>query len=296
MKETRMAVLQIHADRAFATVRECPMARILVCAAFVLCSPSTPAYAQASRPGPAAVANVSYTRVPSQLRPQLEKLGDRFTETGKERLALSGTITDADQTQSPVEVIYELPNKIRIQRLGARAAVLTFDGNSSRSSAGELDESQEDILESLQADSLDGFFGALSNGAAFRVVGRGFRPSQERFPDYRGPSYDIYQLIAPVKPRGNQEVRSKRFYFDSSAHVLLRVLYKEEALPSGRSPAGGSGKSIETVFSKWGFVEGQLVPGRVERLEDGEPVFTLDITATSFTARSDDGLFAPAAP
>ena len=69
--------------------------------------------------------------VSSQLPPSVtslfSKMGNRYQKPGKELMILTGKIADADGSQAAVQIAYELPTKIRFERLGSNGGVLVFD-------------------------------------------------------------------------------------------------------------------------------------------------------------------------
>jgi len=216
-------------------------------------------------------------RVPGSLHENLQVLGDRFTVPGKERLALFGTLTDV-QGASNVQLVYELPGRFRLERSGK---TLIFDGKTASTSAGTLSADDEKLLETLSADSPDGFFSAVNEGAALHLIGRRFRvPGKGR----GSPSTlcDIFELIRPIRERKDGAVRIKHYYFDSATGLLGRSRYRMDA---------GSGNLVDVTFGNWQNVGGQLIPTQITRTENGTSVLSLQVTGANITPRADDALF-----
>ena len=209
----------------------------------------------------------------------LRAVGQRMIRPGLERGTYSGTLVDSSGT-SPIVLIREQPDKIRLQVGGARPFVLVADENGrSLSSRGNVSELELDLMESLSADSLEVFLANLAEGAAGRFLGSGFRPTENRSLAYRGPLNDIFELFAGVRIRNNQ-LRAKRYFFDGATGLLSRVRYTKNLT------------AVETRFSNWEDRNGEKVPATVQRFENGQAVFSLSTTATVFEAKKSDNAFA----
>ena len=220
---------------------------------------------------------------PNIVRIQLDRLGDRLVKAGRERTVLQGTFVDAAGAQSPAQLVYQLPNRFRFQTTGPLNRIVVFDGETPRSTRAQIDSAEEDLLESLLADSPEGFFDDLRAGSALRLLGRRFRPGTAIAPDYRGPSFDIYELARTVRTRRDRRNRVKRFYFDSASALLLRVRYAD----ASRAPQ----VTVETRFSQWRDFAGNPLPGQVERWENGKLVFTFRLASADLLPRGDEGIF-----
>ncbi len=220
---------------------------------------------------------------PSIVRLQLDRLGDRLVKAGKERTVLQGTFVDAAGAQSPAQLIYQLPDRLRLQTTGALNKIVVFDGEMLRSTRAQVDSAEEDLMESLLADSPEGFFDSLQLGAALRLLGRRFRPAPSIAPDYKGPLFDIYELSGAVRTRRDRRNRVKRFYFDSASALLLRVRYDDASR--------GTKVPVETRYSQWRDVAGNPLPGQVERLENGKLVFAFRLASADLLPQGDEGIF-----
>jgi hypothetical protein len=220
---------------------------------------------------------------PSMVRIQLDRLGDRLVKAGKERTVMQGTFVDAAGAQSPAQLVYQLPDRFRLQTTGALNKIVAFDGETAQSTGAQIDSAEEDLLESFVADSPEGFFDSLRSGAALRLLGRRFRPAPSIAPDYKGPLYDIYELAGVVRTRRDRRNRVKRFYFDSASALLLRVRYNDASR--------GTQVSVETRYSQWRDVAGNPLPGQVERLEKGKLVFAFRLASADLLPQGDEGIF-----
>jgi hypothetical protein len=212
----------------------------------------------------------------------VELLGSRIYTKGQERLLLTGTLTDANGA-TQVQLLYEVPGRLRLDLQGGSGKTLIFDGASSRAASGSLTTADEDLLESFAGDSADGLLAAIKAGAHLRIVGQRFRADDGTTPNYQGPWYDVYQLTAPARQRGAAGLVSKWFYFDSVTGLLDRVRY------AGQS--AGSQTIVETHFDDWLNEAGQNLPGRITRIENGAEVFAFVRTGATLGPRQNDGLF-----
>jgi len=208
-------------------------------------------------------------------------LGDRFEKPGSERTIYTGSLREGAPAIATV-VTAELPNRIRIQQSGAAAKVIAFDG--SRLSS-RLVEADEDLLETLFGDSPELFFYSLGRTAAWRLIGQNARLDDGRSPVYTGPREDIFQHIDRPTFRAAGITRQKHYYFDSKSLLLSRVRYRIRK-------AGGADVLVETRYSDWRKVGSQMLPARIERLEDGKARFTFEATEVRTSPAIVDTAFA----
>jgi hypothetical protein len=190
------------------------------------------------------------------LRRYLKPLGDRPIRPGKERVVYSGALQFSAAPET-AEVTHQMPGLLRAVRPGKKN--VAFDGDLVRSSNGQLDKDDEDLLESFVNDSTEGMFASIVSGGAVRMLGEGFRPSPKENPTYVGPAFDLIEVSAQVRTRRNRAVRSKRYYFNSQSSLLHKVRYLD--------PESTTRTIIETRFSDWRTVDGVAVPGLIERFE-----------------------------
>lgn len=234
-------------------------------------------------PVPTEKQAISAYATPPHLLGYRNAVGDRYEKPGNERTILTGTLRDGTQA-IPTIVTAELPNKIRIQQAGAAAKVIAFDG--SRLSS-RLVEADEDLLETLFGDSPELFFYSLGRTAAWRLIGQNARLDDGRSPIYTGPREDIFQHIDRPTFRAAGITRQKHFYFDSRSLLLSRVRYRIRK-------AGGADVLVETRYSDWRKVGSQMLPARIERLEDGKARFTFEASEVRTSPALVDASFATA--
>ena len=185
-------------------------------------------------------APVSAVPVPGALKSKVSALGDRFVK-GNERLVLSGSITRPGAAATPVSLVYQMPGKIRYQE---GTTTLVFDGTQAKGSQ-SLSTADQDLLESLLDDSMEGLVYSVPRAMLFRPLMYRARLDDGKSKGYSGPYVDIYEIILPVASQRATVRRQKHFYFDSTTELLARVVYL--------SGADGSVR-VETHFQNWQMV------------------------------------------
>jgi hypothetical protein len=202
--------------------------------------------------------------VPGMFYGPLNSLGRRLLMSGKERTVYRGQLLDGAGNASPARVIHQLPGLVRLEGFRAQAAVLSFDGQNEHGITSR--KSDEALLEIFTMDLAEGMLSSVQNGAAVRLLGRGFGPDPSWQPAYTGPRYDIYEVTGPIQCRQDQLTRMKLYYFDSSTGLLQSTRYYDRSV----SPPF----KIETRFSLWGNIDGSAYPARIDHYEGGQLVFT----------------------
>lgn len=203
--------------------------------------------------------------------------GDRYTKSGRERLVIAGSATTPRGLVS-VRLTYELPGKMRYEETNGRGNNLVINGGSglalSRSAA---DDDDDDLLESLFYDSPDYFFSTARDGAtSLRYLGSRFRTSS-------GALVDIYQSVLVAAARRDAPNRAKYYAFDSSNGLLVTV--------RSSSARGNVKTQVDTEWTEWRVVDGQRVPGRMRRLENGLPRLNVTMGAAVFSPALPDSSF-----
>lgn len=263
-----------------------PISRPIVTApASLTAPPPAPRLYQTRASQPAE--HVRRARLWPQLRAALTTLGDRLERPGRERLLLSGTLTRGTESRrAPLQIIREFPARLRLtEQSGAQLRALTFN-------RGALEAGEESaafahaLIESLVLDTAEQFFSESTQGAALRFLGSRVRPDDGSASDYTGPSYDVYEVTGAVRIGDQEHRQTKLFYFNSNTLLLELVRYEANR--------NGSRVTVETRFSEWQQTDSQQVARLIKRTENGQPVFTVTVTAASFAARAEDGIFGPA--
>lgn len=222
-----------------------------------------------------------------QLSPRLAMnlgaLGNRLERPGKERLTLMGTLRATAAETREFAATLEFPEKLRLVVGGPKNRVVTFDGQQAEAAGVPPTADELDLIETLAYDSAEHFFAARMQGNAMRFLGTRFRTDDGSTPDYNGPYFDIYKIADQIKVSG-QERAAKLYYFNSDTLLLERVSYVTNR--------GGAEINVETKLTDWRVVDGQQVAHRIERLENGQPVFVLNIRSAGLGQRAEDGIFA----
>ena len=221
----------------------------------------------------------------------LEIMGDRLQVVGKERLDLLGVLTRAGQDPVGVHILWEFPGKVRIEkRLGAepdpnKDELLVYDGAGNlRKKRGTAALADEDLIEMLVHDSVEGFFIGQIEGFATRFLGSRYHQVDDSG-NAVGPDYDIYEVINEVRMVGRPLRQRKLYYFNSDTALLERVRYRLGA-ERGRGPV-----EVKVEVLSWGEVFGQLIPTLTVRYEDGVEVVRLEVREVGIAAAADDGSF-----
>ena len=217
-------------------------------------------------------------------------MGDRLQVVGKERLELVGVLTRAGQSPVAVHILWEYPGKVRIEkRLGTepdpnKDELLVYDGQNLRKRGGTAGMADEDLIELLVHDSVEGFFIGQIEGFATRFLGSRYHRRDEEG-NAVGPDYDLYEVINEVRVPGRPLRQRKLYYFNSDTALLGRVRYRLGP-ERGRGPV-----EVGVEVSGWGEVYGQLIAGTVVRSEDGVEVVRLEIQEAGVEAAAKDGSF-----
>ena len=214
----------------------------------------------------------------------LNALGDRLEKPGKERLTIIGELRLSTDSQArAIAATLEFPDKLRLNiQNGPQNRLLTFNEQETKAAQTPVTSDEFDLIESLSYDSADHFFSAQMQGNAMRFLGSRFRADDGSSPDYSGPYFDIFKIADQIKVSG-QERAAKLYYFNSDTLLLERVTYV--------SNRNGSEINVETKISDWRGEDGQKVARRIERLENGQSVFVLNLQSAQFSRRADDRIF-----
>jgi hypothetical protein len=218
--------------------------------------------------------------MPSDVGPVVAALGRRVQVAGREQTVYVGQFLSPAGNRADVRVAHQLPGLVKLQRFLPGDAVASFDGNQA---FGAVGRTAEVLLETFIHDSVEGMLSSVQQGAASRLLGRGFKPNARVAPNYTGPSYDIYEIASPVLSRADHVERLKRYYFDTKTGLLLSTRYTDNQV----SPA----VKVETRFSNWAKVDDSSYPGRIDRYEDGQLVFSFIVSTVAAGRRIDPSSF-----
>lgn len=221
-----------------------------------------------------------FNSMPSEVRGQIAALGERARVAGREQSLYSGEFVDAAGNRSAARLVHQAPGLVRLHGFTGAGSVLSFDG---ANASAALTRNREVLLETFILDMPEGMLSSLQQGASVRLLGRRFGPDPRKAPNYAGPRYDIYEVMAHVRTRANPVARIKRYYFDSKTGLLARVRYSDATV----SPA----VNVETRFSGWTNVAGSAYPGGIERYENGRLVFSFNTATVSSGPRQEPETF-----
>jgi hypothetical protein len=219
--------------------------------------------------------------MPNIFHQQANALGKRLKTAGQEQTIYVGQLFDKDGKSSPARVVHQLPGLVRLEGFKGQRGAISFDGKKSHGITSR--QSDESILEIFTSDFPEGMFASVQNGAAVRLLGRGFGPDPNAVSSYTGPRYDIYEVTAPVPCREDQLTRLKRYYFDTNTGLMQSVRYNESS--------GSSLVKRETRFSVWGNIDGSAYPARIDHYANGQLVFTFISEAITDQAATNQTIF-----
>lgn len=232
-------------------------------------------------------AYVKRVRLWPQLQETLQVLGDRLEKPGKERTIVIGTLVRSVNatTEFPVRLIYEMPNKFRLdEQKAGKTEVTVYDGKDAKKADGDLKKDEEEALETLLFDSLEQFLIGRQLGSNLRYLGSGFRTDDGRAANYTGPLYDVYRTVETIslkKDISRQQI--KTYFINPKTKLLERITY---------SPAdSGGSRRVEVRLSGWRSVNGQQFPTEIVRLDDGKSALKLTLNTVTVAAKADDGIF-----
>jgi len=158
---------------------------------------------------------------------------------------------------------------------GSQTRVISFDGKHAKA-----DPVDEDLIETLIYGSAEHFFDTQMQGMATRLLGSRFLLHRGSTADYNGPYYDVYKV---AETSADEKEQLRLYYFNSDTLLLERVVYEINR--------NGATVKVEEKLGDWSREQGQQVARRIERFENGEPVFVLTVRTAQLGARADDGVF-----
>jgi hypothetical protein len=259
--------------------------------AFALVSMPTLVRKRASQPAQNPIPSVTLSpdRVRSgalwpQLRSYFKAFGDRLERPGRERVTFAGTIDRVGEQPWEFTAVAEFPDRLRLTMMsGSLQRTIVYDGQAARVIEGSLTNADKDLIESMVNDTAEHFFSSQIQGAPTRHLGDRFRADDGSTPNYEGPFHDIFSLLDRVKMGPETLSETKLYYFNSTNYLLEKVHYQISR--------NGALVDVETRISSWQRIQDQQVPGRIARLENGQPVISLTITSAALGPRVNDGIF-----
>lgn len=230
-------------------------------------------------------ANSKYSSreaLPPRLRETLALLGSRLEKPGKERLTFEGTLSFGGAAAAPLRLTRELPDRIRLE-VGAKRGreIYAFNGRRAGKGGGAVNSSEADLIETLAFDTVENLFTSTARGASFRQLALHSQAGDGE--GYAGPFYDVYEVTSDVMIGEDVRRQVKLLYVNSDTLLPEMVRYERER--------DGTLAQVEVRLSDWREVGGQMLPFRVVRLEDGNAVITVEISAADLSPETRDGAF-----
>lgn len=219
---------------------------------------------------------VNIGRVPNSLQRYLKATGDRLTKPGKERVQNNGLIEVGATAGVPFQWQREFPGKLKVEGLSKN---LVFDLD--KVNVNQLDDLDEEILETLSSDTEDSFFGQWSGGNTGRFLGANF-VVQGAGPGF-GASVDVYEIAMPVTARRSRGTTVKHFMFDNVTGYLHKVAYFKQ-IASLFIP-------VVTELSNHQAVDGNPVPRRIVRSLNKTRRFAINVNQSLLSGKASDTTF-----
>jgi hypothetical protein len=223
--------------------------------------------------------------LPSVLGVHAAALGNRIRVPGKERTVLTGSLLTVSGASASIRVVAQLPNMVRLDGLRADGAPVVFDGNNSVFTNSRI---EEQLLEIFSSDTAEGMLVSVKAGSAATLVGRRVLEVIDGAPPGSFHRYDIFEVAGLVRSSATTPDRLKRYYFDSETGLLAKTRYFDETF----SPP----IDVEVLFSDWRREGDSVYAGRIERKENGHPIFSLTQSSIVASPRQDPTSFAHTEP
>lgn len=212
------------------------------------------------------------------LQPEADKfrrrVGQRFTEPGREHASLVGTLTiGAQQFQVRIDRSQEDDGEQVQVSLSGGGGSLTWNGKDGARSAGrDAAGAERSLIEKIALDSPDQFILAQLRGASYFLAARqAIPPGAVPGDDYDGPVWDVVRVAEPsFSPRPNQPVSLGRLYHINCVTGLIDKVVSQE-----------QGEIIEAYLTNWADAGGELTPTRVKWMRDGQILMELIVTSAS---------------
>ena len=212
------------------------------------------------------------------LRGHVKILGNRLLTKGKERAVLGGAIVRSAGSHN-VTVAVAIDGRIRIDEQNAPS--IGHDGNASWHAQGNVTSDESDLLETLVNDTAEHFFLSHARSVPGRFYGSRFRTDDGTNPNYKGPYYDIYEMVDKVV--GTTTSRTRVYCLNSETMLLEKIQY--------RITRAGAPVSVETVLSGWKDFQGEKFPTKVSHTENGREVFAITYSSAQVLPDAADGAF-----
>jgi len=202
----------------------------------------------------------------------LQVSGDRLQKPGKEVLTLNATLdqfTNGLKVSSvPVTASLALSGTLQVVNTLTQQ-IISFTGVGS---VGLLSQQDLDLVESVTKDSTENFLQEGFAGSPVQLIGHQYNIKDPRSSNKLTGQCDLFQVSEVGGVRGANSVVQKTFCFDPLTSLLKVVVYRD-----GQD-------LVETRFSGWQVVNGNSVPGTIQRFKNGAPVLVLTVGHSAFSA------------
>ena len=218
--------------------------------------------------------------LPSALDVHAAAIGSRIRFSGKERTVFAGLLLTERGSSTPIRISVQLPNLVRLEEIRPNAIPVVFDGTNP---VFTNSRTEEQLLEIFSSDTAEGMMVAVKEGAAATLVGRRVLEAADGAHQEAVDRFDIFEVAGPVRSIPTSPDRLKLYFFDSETGLLAKTQYLDETF----SPPA----NIEISFSDWRREAGSAYPVRIERKENGHPVFSLTLSSITALPRQDPTSF-----
>lgn len=249
------------------------------------------AFAQLSVGTVSTTGTMQYVH-PGQISPEYAQifrvLGTRLQTPGKERLVVTGALTQPAKVASAtnVQVVSDISGQLHVAwNTGGSVSSVAFNGQSLSDSGGSANQADQALADTLAGDTVEHFLLGQKSGYATRVLAWHARVASS---PVSSPAYcDVYQVVDLGTATAQSAGQVKTYCFDSTTHLLSSVAYQT-------TTATGATTQVQTRFSNWQTIDSppQSVPWKIERYENGSLVLSLTVQGASLAATANDGLFA----
>jgi hypothetical protein len=230
-----------------------------------------------SRKNPGVLGWGGGGQIPSYLRKYRDALGARVTKSGEERVTVTAKLRASNGIEITADWVWEFPGNLRLKYTGQDKELVFSATDSAAKAANEL---QEQILETLVADTPDAFLLSVQRGYIPRFLGDSFAVAgRSGF----GSLVDVFETGIPVSARNVPGASVKHFAFDSVSGLLSRVQYTR---PSGRELI-----PVITELSRYEQLGGVVMARTITHSAGRREAFRLELNSAVWGPRLTDGLF-----
>lgn len=214
-------------------------------------------------------AYINPVRLPWYQRGIVDAAGERVRKPGKDRQVYTGTFertVDGQLIRSNVLITVDLPRKVRIDDL-SRQETIESDRGTTKKSKGTLSKADEELIEALLLDSVEGFLLTQADGEQASLVSRQSRIQDSRMQNGLAGICDVYSISTAPRSRSELPATLKMYYVDSATQLLRSTIRYEGPV------------AIETRFSNWQRSGTEAYPSQITRVDGSGVAWTLQLTS-----------------